>query len=611
MNETRSVLRAGVAALLFAGLSLTPQPASAEPKHSITIFGDAKYPATFKHFEYVNPDAPKGGRMTTVGTQGFDSFNPFILKGNQAAGLSLLFDSLMERSLDEPDAYYGLIAETADIAADGKSVTFKLRPEAKFSDGKPVTAEDVVWTFDTLKQKGHPTYAILYRDVTKAEILGPHQVRFQFKGELTRDLPGLVAGLTVLPKHDGFPEESMKPMLGSGPYKIDSFEKDRYIEFKLRDDYWAKNLPVNKGRYNFEFLRYDSFRDRGLELEALKTGTLDFREEFTAKDWVTGYEIDAVKTGKLVRLVVPDQRPSGTQGFFINTRRAKFADPRVRQAIDLAFDYEWTNKKLFSGQYTRTQSYFENSDLKATGAPSKEELALLEPFRAKLPASVFGPVYVPPQTDGSGNDRRNLRAAQKLLIEAGWKLDPAAPGGPLVRNAQGQPLELEFLIVASPTMERIIEPYITQLGAIGIKATLRRVDPAQYVARVKSFDYDVVISRFVMSLTPGIELTNYFSSASAQSQGSNNLAGVQDPVVDALIEKIIEAKSRGELVTATKALDRVLRAGHYWVPHWSKASHWLAFWDKYDRPKIKPRYGRGVEDTWWYDAAKAAKLKAN
>jgi len=610
MSTKSSVARA--AALLGLGLAaLLPALAAAEPRHSLTIFGDAKYPAGFRHFDYVNPDAPKGGRLATVGAQGFDSFNPFILKGSQATGLSLTFDSLMERSGDEPDTYYGLIAETVDVAKDGMSVVFKLRPEAKFSDGKPITSEDVVWTFDTLKEKGHPSYALLYRDVTKAEALGPREVRFQFKGELTRDLPGLVAGLTVLPKHDGFPQESLKEMLGSGPYKISNYEKDRFIEYKRREDYWAKDLPVNRGRYNFDFLRFDSFRDRGLELEALKTGALDLREEFTAKDWVTGYEVDAVKSGRLVRLVLPDERPSGTQGFFMNTRRAKLADPRVRHAIDLAFDYEWTNKTLFNGQYKRTTSYFENSDLMAKGVPSAAELALLEPFRAKLPPAVFGPVYVPPPTDGSGNDRRNQRQAQRLLAEAGWKLDPAAKGGAVVRNAKGEALEIEILIVASPTMERIIGPYINQLRTIGITATIRRVDPAQYESRVKAFDFDVVITRFVMSLTPGIELNTYFSSSSANSPGSRNLAGISDPVIDALIDKAIGAKSRDELVTVTRTIDRVLRAGHYWVPHWHKASHWIAYWDKYDRPKVKPRFAQGAIDTWWYDQTKAAKLKVD
>lgn len=606
---TMPSIRAWLPALALL-LSCAATTAGAEPRHSITTFGDAKYKADFKHFDYVNPNAPKGGRLSTIGSPGFDSFNPFILKGDPAIGLSLMFDSLMEKSADEPDSYYGLVAASADIAPDRKSVVFKLRPEAKFSDGTPVTAEDVVWTLDTLKTKGHPRFAIIYRDIAKAEALDKLTVRFTFQGELTRDLPQLAAGLTVLSKAAGFPETSLTPMVGSGPYKIDAFEKDRFIQYKLRPDYWAKDLPVNRGRYNFDEVRFESFRDRNTELEALKTGTLDYREEFTAKDWVTAYEVDAVKKGRLIRLTLPDETPSGTQGFFMNSRRAKFSDVRVRKALDLAFDYEWTNKNLFYSLYKRTQSYFENSDLKAQGAPGPEELALLEPFRAKLPAEVFGPVYVPPVTDGSGNDRRNLRAAQKLLMDAGWKLDPAAKSGVVVKNAKGETLDVEFLIT-SPTFERILGPFVQQLKAIGINASIRRVDPAQYEARVKSYDFDIVVSRFVMQLTPGIELHDYFSSVSADSQGSRNLAGIKDPVVDALIERIIGAKNRAELTTASRALDRVLRAGHYWVPHWFKASHNIAHWDKFSRPETKPRFATGVLDTWWYDPAKAAKLNAN
>ncbi|MFM9939106.1 MAG: extracellular solute-binding protein [Hyphomicrobiaceae bacterium] len=596
------------AALLLIAQAVTP--VAAQPRHSITTFGDAKYMPDFKHFDYVNPNAPKGGRLTTVGPPGFDSFNPFVLKGSASIGLGLMFDSLMEGSADEPDSYYGLIAASAEIAKDGKSVVFKLRPEARFSNGTPINSADVVWTLATLKEKGHPRYNIVYRDIAKVEAIDKLTVRFSFQGELTRDLPQLAAGLTVLSKDAGFPENSLVPMIGSGPYLIDSFEKDRYIQYKRRPDYWAKDLPVNRGRYNFDELRFESFRDRNAELEALKTGTMDLREEFTAKDWVTAYEVDAVKSGKIQRLTLPDERPSGTQGFFINTRRAKFADVRVRRALDMAFDYEWTNKNLFYSLYTRTQSYFENSDMKAKGSPSPEELALLEPFRAKLPAAVFGPVYEPPKTDGSGNDRRNLREAQKLLQEAGWKLDPTTKSGARVKNDKGETLDVEFLIT-SPTMERIIGPYIRQLEAIGINATIRRVDPAQYEARAKSYDFDIVVSRFVMNLTPGNELLTYMSSDSATAQGSQNLAGIKDPVVDAILEKIIGARSRPELLTAARALDRVLRAGNYWVPHWYKGSHHIAHWDKFSRPEVKARYGLGVLDTWWYDATKAAKLTTN
>lgn len=602
-------LRSGfLLAAIAAGIS--GQPAIAEPRYSITTFDAPKYKADFKHFDYVNPDAPKGGRITTVGSPGFDSFNPFILKGDPAIGLGLMFDSLMEKAGDEPDTYYGLVAESADIAADRKSVVFKLRAEARFSNGAPVTSTDVVWTLTTLKEKGHPRFAIIYRDIVSAEAIDKLTVKFNFQGELTRDLPQLAAGLTVLSKEAGFPETSLTPMVGSGPYIIANFEKDRFIQYKRRADYWAKDLAVNRGRYNFDEVRFESFRDRNAELEALKTGTMDFREEFTAKDWVTSYEIDAVKKGKIQRLTLPDETPSGTQGFFMNTRRAKFADARVRRAMDLAFDYEWTNKNLFYSLYKRTESYFENSELKANGSPSPEELALLEPFRAKLPAAVFGPAYLAPKTDGSGNDRRNLREAQKLLFEAGWKIEAGAQSGAMVKNSKGETLDVEFLITA-PTFERIIGPYVRQLQAIGVNASIRRVDPAQYEARAKSYDFDIVVSRFIMNLTPGIELKTYWSSEAADSQGSRNLAGIKDPVVDALIDKAIGAKTRAELVTATRALDRVLRAGHYWVPHWHKASHHIAHWDKFSRPAIKPRYALGALDTWWYDPAKAAKLTGN
>ena len=589
-------------------------PAAAEPRHGLSTFGELKYKPDFKHFDYVNPQAPKGGRISGVGTQSFDSFNPFILKGDKALGLTLMFDTLMERAEDEPDGYYGLLAQSVDVAADKKSVTFKLRPEAKFSDGTPVTAGDVAWTFETLKTKGHPSYAIQMRDIVKAEAIDRATVRFTFQGDQIRDLPLIAASLNVLPKalfaDRNFEDTTLVPFVGSGPYAIEDHKQGTFVLYKRRVDYWAKDLAVNRGRYNFDELRFESFRDRNSEIEALKSGVMDFREEFTAKDWVTAYEIPAVKDGRMQRLTLPDDRPSRTQGFFINTRREKFADPRVRRALDLAFDYEWTNKNLFYDLYTRTESYFENSDMKAKGKPDAAELALLEPHRAKLPPAVFADVYLPPKTDGSGNDRRTLREAQKLLHEAGWKLDPAAKTGTVVKNDKGQTLDVELLI-NSPTFERILGPYVRQMQAIGIKASIRIVDSAQYERRVKVYDYDVIVSRFAMSLTPGNELRTYFSSESAASEGSRNLAGVKDPVVDALVETVIAAKSRAEVLTATRALDRVLRANHYWVPHWYKGSHHLAYWNKYARPPVKAKYGLGVIDTWWYDPAKAATVRAN
>lgn len=587
---------------------------TAEPRHGLSVFGELKYPADFKQYEYVNPDAPKGGRLTHVGpaaSRTFDSFNGFILKGEIAQGIGLIYDSLMEAAADEAGSAYGLIAESADLAADRKSVTFKLRAEAKFADGSPVTADDVVFTLDALKTKGHPSLRLTLRDVIKAEASDPRTVTFQFQGDLLRDLPLQVGGLPVLPRKfyetQPFDETFLKVPLGSGPYTIGDYKAGGHITYKRRPDYWAANLPVNRGRYNFDEIRFEYFRDRTAELESLKAGGLDLREEFTARDWISAYDIPAVKDGRLIKLTMPDETPSGAQGFFFNMRRERFKDVRVRRALGLAFDYEWTNANIFNGLYTRTESYFENSDMKAVGPPSPAELALLEPHRAKLPPEAFGEPYSPVKSDGSGSDRKQLRAALKLLDEAGWKLDTKS-GQPLVKNAKGETFELEFLNAGGPTFERIINPYIKNLGSIGIKASLRNVDPAQYQRRVKAFDYDVVSTRFSMSLTPGIELMNYWSSESANNDGSSNQAGIQDPVVDELISKVIAAKSRAELVSATRAIDRVLRASHYWVPQWYKAAHHVVHWDKFGRPAVKPKYGRGITDTWWIDPDKAAKL---
>ncbi len=599
-----------LAAALLCGLALTMQLSANEvASHGLSAFGELKYGPDFKHFEYVNPDAPKGGRLAHIGpaaTITFDSFNPFILRGDAAQGLNLLFDSLMVRAADEPDAVYGLVAKSAAVAPDRRSVTFELRPEAKFSDGSPVTAEDVAFTFETLKAKGHPQYRISMRDVVRAEVLGPHTVRYVLEGENLRDLPLIVASLPVLSKayYDTreFDQTTLEPPLGSGPYRISEFKQGSFTTFKRREDYWAKDLPVNVGRYNFDEIRYEYFRDRTAQLESLKSGAYDLREEFTSKDWATGYDIPQVKDGRIVLLTLPDESPSGAQGFFINTRLPKFSDPRVRKALDYAFDYEWTNSNLFYSLYTRTASYFENSDLKASGKPSPEELALLEPYRDQLPPEVFDEVYVPPVSDGSGSDRRLLRTAAQLLNQAGWELK----GNQRV-NKDGEVLTIEFLIY-EPTFERVIGPYIKNLQALGVQANIRRVDPAQYERRVKAFDFDIITQRFVMRLTPGVELLNFFGSAAAETDGSFNLAGIKSPVIDALAAKVLEAKSRAELVTATRALDRVLRAGHYWVPHWYKAFHNIAHWNKFGRPETKPKYDRGIVDTWWYDAEKASKL---
>lgn len=612
-HVSASVLASRVAgALLAAALLVTAgEAAHAEPRHGLSIFGDLKYPAGFSHFDYVNPDAPKGGRIVTMGTGSlttYDSFNGYILKGDAAQNIELLFDSLMTRANDEPDAMYGLVAESADVAADGMSVTFRLRPEAKFSDGTPVTADDVVTSFTLIKEKGHPGLSMPIRDVVKAEALDPHTVKYTFQGELIRDLPVTVAGLPILSKAfyatQPFEETSLKPPLGSGPYRIGAFNPGTYVSFQRRDDYWAKDLPVNRGRFNFDEVRIDYFRDRTVALEAIKSGNLDLREEFTSVSWATAYDIPAVREGRLVKATIPDARPSGAQGFFINTRRDKFKDPRVRKALDLAFDYEWSNSKLFYKLYTRTQSYFENSDMKATGKASPEEAALLAPYKDKLPANILDEPYAPPVTDGSGNNRDNLKQAFDLLKEAGWTIGADR----VARNAKGEALDVEILMDDS-LFERIIGPYVTNLNKIGVKANARLVDSAQYEQRMKTFDFDMTTQRYALRLTPGIEMRSYWGSDAAKTNGSFNLPGIADPIVDGLIDKVVAAKSRAELVAAARSIDRVLRASHYWVPHWYKASHNLAYWDKFGRPAVQPKYDEGILDTWWIDPAKAAALK--
>ncbi|MFZ0569798.1 MAG: extracellular solute-binding protein [Rhodomicrobium sp.] len=594
--------------LLFA-LMLPEQAGASERRHGLSAFGDLKYPADFKHFDYVNPDAPKGGRLATMPTSSintFNHFNGFILRGDAAEGVGLLFDSLMVRAQDEPDAMYGLAAESAELADDKMSVTFYLRPEARFRDGTRVTADDVVFTFDTLKKSGHPRYRIALKDVASAAAIAPQTVRYQFTGEQVRDLPLIVAALPILSKayyssHD-FLKESLDPPLGSGPYEVADYRPGTFVTYKRRPDYWAANLPVNRGRYNFDEIRFEYYRDRAVGLEAFKAKAYDLREEFTSKSWATEYDFPAVRSGQIVKLTLPDGRPSGAQGMFINTRRDKLADPRVREALDYAFDFEWTNKSLFFGLYTRTASYFENSDLKAEGLPSPEELKLLEPFKASLPAEVFGEPYKPPVTDASGRFRPSIRAASKLLDEAGWKLEDGVR-----KNAKGDTLDIEFLI-DDPVTERILGPYATKLSELGIKASLRKIDPAQEQERMKRYDFDILTERLSLPPTPGPEIRVYWSSEAAKQDGSDNLPGISDPAIDTLIGKIVVAKSRDELRAACHAIDRVLRAGHYWVPEWYKPLHHIATWDKYSRPPVQAKYDNGVLDTWWYDKDKAAKL---
>jgi microcin C transport system substrate-binding protein len=597
-----------VAAALIA-LCLGVASAEAAPKHGVSAFGDLKYPAGFTHFDYVNPDAPKGGKLSLIGPAGietFDSFNAFILKGDAAQGLELLFDTLMAPANDEPGSLYGLVARDVDLADDRMSVTFTLRPEARFADGSPLTADDVCDSFRLLSTLGNENIRITIRDVEGCELLDPHSVRYRFKGGRTRDLPLTVAALPILSKayyaKTDFAKTTLTPPLGSGPYKIASFKPGEYVAYGRRDDYWAKDLPVNRGRFNFDEVRYDYFRERIAGFEALKSGVLDLREEFTSRDWATAYDFPALKDGRVIKLEMPDDTPSGAQGYFFNLRREKLQDIRVREALNLAFDFEWTNRNLFFGSYTRTASFFEMSPLKAEGAPGPGELALLEPLRSKLRPDVFGEVVVPEISDGSGQDRKMLRRASALLDEAGWKND-----GTLRRNARGETLDIEFLN-SNPVYERVLGPYIKNLKLLGIDASIRTVDEAQYQKRREDFDFDVISTRFGTSLTPGDELRVFFGSDSAAKPGTYNLSGVASPAIDALLDKVVEAKSREELNTAGRALDRALRSERFWVPNWYKGTYWLAFWDKYGRPAIKPKYDRGIVDTWWYDEAKAKRI---
>jgi microcin C transport system substrate-binding protein len=600
-------------AVALAVLALTTAPVgAAEPSHGLSAFGDLALPKDFPHLSYANPDAPKGGTFSLQGWGGvttFNSLNNYILKGDAAQGLELLFDSLMARASDEPDAVYGLVAESAEVADDGLSVTFYLRPEARFSDGTPVTADDVVYSFEVLKEKGHPIYHQMLRDVTKAEAVDPHTVRYTFEGDLVRDLPLSVASLPIFSKafyaDKKFDETTLTPPLGSGPYLVDNLAQGRTIVYKRNPDYWAKDLPVNKGRWNFDKIRFEYFRDRTAGMEAFKAGTYDFREEFTSKVWAMEYDFPAIRDGRVKKEVLPDETPSGTQGFFINTRRDKFKDPRVREALGLAFDFEWTNRNMFYGLYDRTESFFENSPMEAEGEPSEDERELIESLDVDVPEAALGPAIMPAKSDGSGQDRNRLREAGKLLDEAGWRVKDRKRV-----NDRGEQLSVEYLTF-EPVFERVIAPYVKNLKLLGIDARIRQVDPAQYQQRLKDFDFDVTTQRYVMRNTPGVELRSYFGSQAADLDGSLNLAGIKDPAVDALIEKVVAAKTREDMTTAARALDRVLRAGYYWVPHWYKGTNTVAYWDKFSRPETKPKYDRGILDTWWFDEAKAANVEAN
>jgi microcin C transport system substrate-binding protein len=613
----RDALIVGAGALAGATRWTVPTHAADDSeRHGISAFGDLKYPPDFPHFDYVDPRAPKGGAFSQIGPnrmfnqnfQTFNSLNSYILKGDAAQGMELTFATLMARAADEPDSLYGLAARAVRISADGLTYRFLMRPDARFHDGTKLTAHDVAFSLMILKEKGHPIIYQRLRDMVSAEAADDATVVVRFAKKRARDVPLFVAG--VMPIFSRayyadrpFDESSLEVPLGSGAYKVGRFETGRYIEYERVKDWWGEKLPVSIGTSNFDTVRYEFYRDREVGFEGFTAKSYLFREEFTSRVWATRYTFPAIRDGRVKRDVLPDDTPSGAQGWFMNMRRDKFKDRRVREALIDAFDFEWTNKNIMYSSYQRTHSVFQNSDMMAIGKPNADELAVLEPFRGKVPDEVFGEPFVPPVTDGSGQDRVLLRRASQLLQQAGFVIKDGKRVGP-----KDDVLSIEFLI-DDPTFEPHHNAYVKNLAVLGIEATVRRVDPVQYKARVDDRDFDVAVERFGFSTTPGDELRTYFSSQAATMKSTQNVAGITDPVVDALIDKIIAAETRPALVTACKALDRVLRAGRYWVPHWYKASHWIAFWDVFGRPAAKPRYARGAPETWWYDRDKAAKIE--
>jgi microcin C transport system substrate-binding protein len=601
---------------LAASLAPLPRAARAEEdpeRHGISAFGDLQYPPDFRNFDYVDPQAPKGGTFSQIGPSiifnqnflTFNSLNSFILRGDAAQGMELTFASLMTRAIDEPDALYGLAARAVRIAPDGLTYRFLLRPEARFHDGSPLTAHDVAYSLKILKEQGHPQITIMLRDMIDAQALDDHRVVVRFKEKRARDVPLFVASLPILSRAyyatRPFEESTLDIPLGSGPYRVGELEGGRWIAYDRVKDWWGAKLPVAIGLYNFDRLRFEYYRDRDVGFEGFTGKTYLFREEFTSRTWSTRYDFPAIREGRVKKEVLPDETPSGAQGWFINTRREKFKNPKLREALNYAFDFEWTNKNIMFGAYDRTHSIFQNSDMMAKGPPGPEELALLEPFRGKVPDEVFGEPFVPPVSDGSGQDRALLRKAGQLLADAGIVVKD---GKRVLPN--GQRLTIEFLIDEA-TFEPHHMLFIKNLGIVGIEASLRQVDPVQFKKREDDFDFDIVVQRASFSSTPGDSLRTYFSAAAATQPGSQNLAGVADPAIDAMIEQIIAANNRPALVTACRALDRLFRAGRYWIPQWYKASHWIAYWDVFGQPATKPRYARGVPETWWYDRDKATK----
>ena len=610
----RAGMRTTASVLAVALLLATSTAACADAPvigHGLSMYGDLKYAQDFTHFDYVNPDAPKGGALRLAAQGTFDNLNPYILKGVSAPGLSLTFDTLMDGSRDEAFSEYGLLAERVEMAHDRSYVVFDLRPQARFHDGVAVTADDVVFTFNTLMDKGHPFYKAYYADVKEVKAESKLRVRFTFKMAGNRELPLIIGQMPVLPKHffadKDFAATTLKPVLGSGPYKVKSVEPGRKIVYERVADWWAKDLGIAKGRYNFDVISFDLYRDQAVLLQALLAGEYDLREENIAKAWTDDYKHPSIDRGYIVKAEIPHDIPTGMQGFVYNTRRAVFADPRVREALNYAFDFEWSNANFASGTYKRTDSYFENSELASTGLPQGRELEILtdlaKQYPDAVPPRVFTDVYTNPKTDGDGRSvRANLLKAKALLEQAGWHVGQSG-----LLEKDGQVFRFEILL-SSPSFERWVLPMIGNLKKLGIVATLRTVDTAQYQNRMDSFDFDLTVGTFGQSLSPGNEQRDYWSSTKVDEKGSRNIAGIKNPAIDALIDMVINAPDRAELLQRVHALDRILLWNFYVIPQWHIDYHRVAYWNKFGQPKVPAKYGLGVADTWWIDAAKAKDL---
>jgi len=579
--------------------------------HGIAMHGEPKYNDNFLNVDYIDLKSLKGGSIVRSAIGSYDSFNPFILKGTSAAGIGGLYETLTTGSSDEAFTEYGLIAKTIEWPEDRSWVSFVIREEAMWHDGKEITAEDVVWTFNTLMEKGHPFYKYYYSDVSEVIKESDKKVRFNFKTNTNKELVLIVGQLPVLPKHywknKNFDETSLEVPIGSGPYKIKQFDSGRSITYELNKDYWGfkSNNPIKVGKDNFGTIRYDYYKDRGIEREAFKSGEIDFFSENSSKEWATSYDISAVKKGLIKKELIQHENPQGMQGFAFNIRKEKFKDRRVRKALSYAFDFEWSNKNLFFDAYKRTDSYFENSELASSGLPSVEELSFLNPYFDILPKEIFTKNYNNPVTDGSGYMREQLQEASKLLRDAGWELFE----GKLINSSTKEIFEFEILL-NSPAFERIVFPFKDNLEKLGIRVEVRTIDTAQYQKRMETFDFDMVVQTFSQSLSPGNEQRNFWGSNAADTNGSRNVIGIKNYAIDGLIESLINAKDREELITITKALDRVLLWNYYVIPQWHISSYRVLYWDFFNQPPIKPKYSLGF-DTWWINQNKFKKIQSN